>query len=265
MWNLGLKKQFPIFKVIAAPFVLRANAQHCPKFTLIKDTLHHVSIPASPGLREISFMFSFRPLWWSKSKFLLKPLCLWGNAGVMAFINIIFFHFQNYKRSRPDQPQEISEWVSGVTASLQSGKTSHIHHFQVTSVVCSYWNMFRGSKFQQISCPSCFQLSGSSYSQLSVLFIASELLSRSILGLCWVGEKGEGETQAFKCTSLLWETTKQHLNITLYTLRILRAVTSVAFYSALCSCNTKKWIFRRSRSWCWFDPPRDVFSWQQER
>lgn len=182
MWNLCLKKQFPTFKVIAAPFVLRANAHHCPKFTLIKGTPHHVSIPASPGLMEISFMFSFRPLWWSKSKFLLKPLCLRGNAGVMACINIIFFHFQDYKRSWPDQPQKISEWVSGVTASLQSGRTSHIHHFQVTSVVCSYWNTFRRSKFQQISCPNSFQPSGSNYSQLSVLVIASKLPFRSILG-----------------------------------------------------------------------------------
>lgn len=165
MWNLCLKKQFPTFKVIAAPFVLRANAHHCPKFTLIKDTLHHVSIPASPGFMEISFMFSFRLLWWSKSKFLLKSLWFWGNAGVMDFINMIFFHFQNYKRSWPDKPQKISEWVSGVAASLQSGKTSHIHHFQVTGVVCSYWNIFRCSKFQQISCPSCFQLSASNYSQ----------------------------------------------------------------------------------------------------
>lgn len=182
MWNLCLKKQFPTFKVIAAPSVLRANAHHCPKFTLIKGTPHHVSIPASPGLMEISFMFSFRPLWWSKSKFLLKPLCLRGNAGVMACINIIFFHFQDYKRSWPDQPQKISEWVSGVTASLQSGRTSHIHHFQVTSVVCSYWNTFRCSKFQQISCPNSFQPSGSNYSQLSVLVIASKLPFRSILG-----------------------------------------------------------------------------------
>lgn len=188
MWNVFLKKQFPTFKVIAAPFVLCANAHHCPEFTLIKDTLHHVSIPACPGLMEIPFMFSFRLLWWSKSKFLLKPLCLWGNAGAMAFINIIFFHFQNYKRSWPDQPQKISEWVSGVTAWLQSGKTSHIHHFQVTSVVCSYWNIFRCSKFQQISCPSCFQLSASNHSQPSILVLASELLFRSTLGSAECGK-----------------------------------------------------------------------------
>lgn len=59
--------------------------------------------------------------------------------------------------------------------------------------------------------------------------------------------------------------TKQHLNITLHALRILRAVALVAFYSAVCSCDTKMaendqmWIFRPSRGWRSRQPPQRCF------
>lgn len=59
--------------------------------------------------------------------------------------------------------------------------------------------------------------------------------------------------------------TKQHLNITLHALRILRAVALVAFYSAVCSCDTKMaendqmWIFRLSRGWGSHQPLQRCF------